>query len=77
MNNSLVDKEKLLANENAEKNAIKFEAQIEINRIKQQRDLELLKATENAKNIESKFNNANEELENLKIKYAKLEEELS
>lgn len=54
MNESLVDKEKLIDDQNSEQNQIKFNAQIQINLLKKQKDEELMQALENAKYIEGK-----------------------
>lgn len=54
MNESLVDKEKLIDDQNSEQNQIKFNAQIQINLLKKQKDEELMQAQENAKYIEGK-----------------------
>jgi len=68
MRNALVDKDKLVADHESDKKKIYFRAQIEINKLKKQRDAELDKIKKKSKLIKEKYNNANEELEALKFK---------
>lgn len=76
LKSTLIDKDRLLADTQAQKKAMYFKAQSEMNKLKKQKDEDLAKLKKKKKQIKEKYNDMNEELEAYKFKYAMLEEEI-
>jgi len=75
-NNALIDKDKLISDQKDDKKKMYFNAQIQINKMKIKRDLELFKIKKASKQMKKNYNDINEELAAMKVKCANLEEEL-